>query len=67
MNFCFCNRELFAKSGENGAEVVEAGFDVFDNLFGEIFWIGQVIEIGEAFVFQPEDVQAGFVRSACLF
>ena len=50
-----------SQRGEHGAEVVQAGFDIFDDVFVQIFRIGKVVQVGETFVFEPEDVQAGFV------
>ena len=52
---------LFPQRGEDGAEVVQAGFNVFYDVFREVGWLGEVVEVGEAFIFEPGDVQAGFV------
>lgn len=40
---------------------MQASFDVINDFFGEDFRFGQVVEIGEAFVLEPKDVQAGLV------
>ena len=52
---------LFSQRSEDGAEVVQAGFDVFHDVFGEVGGLGQVVEIGEAFVLEPRQVETGFV------
>jgi len=44
-------------------EDVQAGFDVFDDFLGEVFGVREVVEVGEPAVFEPEEVEAGFVAS----
>ena len=39
----------------------EGGFEVVDNLLGENVGIGEIVGVFEAFVREPEDVEAGFV------
>lgn len=38
-----------------------ASLDVFDDALREYFRLGEIIEVGEAVVFQPEEVEAGLV------
>jgi hypothetical protein len=52
---------LLLKGGEDGAEVLESGFKVFGDVFGEVFGIGEIVEVGKALVFEPGDVEAGFI------
>ena len=42
--------------GENFAEAVEGGFEVVDDLFGEVVGLRQVVQVDQAFVLEPEDV-----------
>jgi len=39
----------------------QGGFEVFDDLLGENVGIGEIVGVFEAFVAEPEDVEAGFV------
>ena len=39
----------------------EGGFEVFDDLLGENIGIGEVVGFFEAFIPEPEDVEAGLV------
>ena len=48
-------------------EAVEAGFEVFDDFFCQHIGVGEVVEVGKAFVFDPEDVQTGFVSGNQFF
>ena len=57
---------LFAEGGRDGAETFEAGLDVLDDLLGEIGGLGQAVEVGEAVVLQPEEVEAGFIAGGQL-
>jgi hypothetical protein len=41
------------------AELFEGGFKVFDNFLGENVGLWEVIGLFEAFVKEPEDVEAG--------
>jgi hypothetical protein len=43
------------------AEVAQRGFDGFGDFFGEEVGGGEVGEVVEAFVFEPEEIEAGFV------
>ena len=36
-------------------------FEIFDDVVGQYIGVRQIVQIGQAFVFQPEDIQAGFV------
>jgi hypothetical protein len=45
------------------AELFESGFEVFDDLLGENIGIGEIVGFFEAFVSEPEDVEAGFVTA----
>ena len=45
----------------HGSEAVQAGFEVIDDLFREVRGFRQVVEVGEAVVLEPEEVQAGLV------
>jgi hypothetical protein len=42
----------------------QGGFEVFDDLPGENVGIGEIIGVFEAFVSEPEDVEAGLVAVA---
>ena len=55
------SRRLFSKGSEDGTEIFESGFDVLDDVLREVFRVGQVVEVGEAAVFEPKEVEAGFV------
>src|SRR5690606_20437415 len=52
---------LFGQHGGDGAEVRQAGLDVFDDLLREISRLGKVFEIGEAVVLEPEEIEAALV------
>jgi hypothetical protein len=39
----------------------EGGFEVFDNFLGKNIWIRKIVGCFEAFVAEPENVEAGFV------
>jgi hypothetical protein len=45
----------------NLLKAFQAGFDVLDDLGGEDVGVGEVVQICEAFVFQPEYVEVGLV------
>ena len=45
-------------------EAGEAGFEGLDDLFDEIIGFGQVIQICQALVFEPSDVETGLVARA---
>ncbi len=55
-----------AEGGGAGAEAFESGFDVLDDLLGEVGGLGQAVEVGEAVVLQPEEVEAGFIAGGQL-
>jgi len=42
-------------------------FKVFDDLFSKYIRIGEVVQVCQAFVSDPEDVQAGFVPGDDVF
>jgi hypothetical protein len=42
-------------------EALGAGFKIFNNLFGQHIRIRQVVQISQALIPDPEDIQAGFV------
>lgn len=54
---CACYR---AKAGQSC-------FDVFDDLVGEDFGFGEVVEVGEGVVLEPEYIEAGFVTAGEFF
>jgi hypothetical protein len=39
----------------------ERGFEVVDDFLGENVGIGKIVGVFEAFISEPEDVEAGFV------
>jgi hypothetical protein len=41
----------------------EGGFEIFDDFLGQNVWIGKSARFFEAFVSDPEDVEAGFVAA----
>jgi hypothetical protein len=51
----------FLQSRKHCAEAGETGFEVFDDFFGQSVRLGQVVEIGQTLVFQPENIKARFV------
>ena len=46
---------------EHLAKTIQAGFEVFDDLFSQIAGFGQVVQVGQALVPEPEDVQTRLV------
>ena len=44
--------------------LLEDGFKVFEDFLGENVGFGEIAGAFEAFVFEPEDVEAGFVAGA---
>jgi hypothetical protein len=52
---------LLPRGGEDGAEVVQAGFDVFHYFFGEVFGGREGCRGWRGFCFEPKDVETGFV------
>ena len=58
---CFNRRLPHLQFGENFAEAVEGGFEVFDDLFSEVVWFGQVVQVDQAVVLEPEDIETGLV------
>ena len=44
--------------------LLEDGFKVFEDFLGENVGFGEIVGAFEAFVFEPEDVEAGFVAAA---
>ena len=53
--------------GEHFAEAVEASFQVFDDLFGKVVGPGQVVQVRQALVLEPEYVEAGLVAGRQFF
>ena len=51
----------------DGAEVVEGGGEVVDDFGGDEVGAGEVVEVLEAVVFEPEDVEVEFVARAEIF
>ena len=45
----------------------QPGFEVINNLPCQYIWIGKVIKVGKAFIFEPEDVEVGFAAGYNLF
>jgi hypothetical protein len=43
------------------AELLEGGFEVFDDFLSEDIGVGKVVGLFQAFVAEPENVEAGFV------
>ena len=39
-------------------ELFEGGFEVFDNLLGETVGIGEIVRLFQAFVAEPEGIEA---------
>ena len=39
------------------------GFEVFDDFLGEGVGIGEIVGFFEAFISEPEDVEAGLIRA----
>ncbi len=48
-------------------KTLDTSFQVFDDLFGKYIRIREVVQIGQAFVSDQEDVQAGFVTGDDVF
>jgi hypothetical protein len=48
-------------------KTLDTCFEVFDDLFSKHIRIGEVVQICQAFVSDPEDVQAGFVTGDDVF
>jgi hypothetical protein len=42
-------------------EVIHSGFQVFDGFFSQDVWVREVVQFGQVFVSDPEDVQSGFI------
>ncbi|HEX9272309.1 MAG TPA: hypothetical protein VGA01_08850, partial [Candidatus Binatia bacterium] len=38
------------------------GFEVFDNFLSEHIGIGEIVGLSEAFILEPEDVEAGLLQ-----
>jgi hypothetical protein len=43
------------------AELLEGGFEVFDDFLSEHVGIGEIVGLFEAFVSQPKAIEAGFL------
>ncbi|MBI2349924.1 MAG: hypothetical protein HYV00_00295 [Deltaproteobacteria bacterium] len=52
---------LPTKIHRDRAELFEGGFEVFDDFLGQDVGIGKVVGFFDAFIFEPEDVEAGLV------
>ena len=48
------------------AETVEASLKVFDDLFGEVVGLRQVVQVRQALVPEPENIETGLVARADL-
>lgn len=46
---------------EHLAEAGKARFQVLDDLLGQLVRFGQVVQVGEALVLEPEQIEAGLV------
>jgi hypothetical protein len=46
---------------QNPAEATQPCLEVLDDLLGKLIWLRQVIEVSEALVFEPEDIEARLV------
>lgn len=57
----------FFQCPDNFSEAVEACFQIFDDFLGQFIGFGKVIQVGQAFVLKPKDIQAGFVAGNDLF
>jgi hypothetical protein len=44
------------------AELFEGGFEIVDDFLGKNVGIGKIVGVFEAFVSEPEDVEAGIIR-----
>ena len=36
-------------------------FNIIDNIRRYVVWLRQIVQVGQRFVFQPENIQAGFI------
>ena len=45
----------------DSAEAVQAGFQILDDLGRQIVRLRQIVQIGQALVLEPENIQAGLV------
>lgn len=34
----------------------QPGFQVLNNLLGQLIWVGEIVEVGEGVVMEPEDI-----------
>ena len=50
-----------SETGEHLAEALQACFEVFDDLFGEVVGLRQVVQVRQALVLEPENIEAGLV------
>ena len=55
------------QAGQHRPKAVQARFEVFDDLLGQLVRFRQVVEVGEAFVFEPEDIETGLVARGEFF
>lgn len=61
------NLGLLAEIGCDQTELFESIFEVFHNVLGDDVGTGKVIGGFEGFVFEPEDVKAGFVAGVEMY
>ena len=57
---------LFASSDRlqgrsNGAEALQASLNVVDDFLSQVRGLREIVEIGEAVILEPEEVEAGFI------
>ena len=52
---------FYSKPCRNIAKTVQPRLQVVDDLQCQFIRLGQIVQIGKALVFQPENIQAGFV------
>jgi len=58
--YLFC-RQVDPQIRGDFAELLEGGFEVFDDFLSEHVGIGKIVGIFQAFVSEPENVEARFV------
>ena len=57
---------LTPQGQEHILQTRQSRLQALDDLFGQLLRLGQVVEVGEAVVLQPEEVEAGFVAGGQL-
>ena len=46
---------------EHLSKSVKSGFQILDDLLGKLVWLGQVVQIHQTLVLEPQDIEAGLV------